>query len=154
KELPTPEAVLEGVRHILAEQISETAEVRAAVRSVMWETGKLTTVKHENLPTDKGLDFKDYFQFTEPARHIPPHRILAINRGEKEGALKVKLELDAEAVRHVALDKLPLQDHPHADFLKTCAEDALERLLLPSLEREIRRDLTDEAEDHAVRVFA
>src|SRR5439155_27314550 len=79
---------------------------------------------------------------------------LAINRGEKEGALKARVEWDLEAVRRVALDKLPLADHPHAEFLRTVTEDALARLLLPSLEREIRRELTDEAEDHAVRVFA
>src|SRR5439155_8895300 len=79
---------------------------------------------------------------------------LAINRGEKEGALKARVEWDLEAVRRVALDKLPLADHPHAEFLRTVTEDALARLLLPSLEREIRRELTDEAEEHAVRVFA
>src|SRR5262249_13890887 len=92
KELPTPEAVLLGAQHILAEQIAETADIRAAVRSVLWETGKLATSKSENLPEGQGLDYKDYFQFAESARHIPPHRILAINRGEKEGPLKVRLD--------------------------------------------------------------
>lgn len=154
KELPTTADVLLGVQHILAEQIAETADVRAAARSVLWETGKLTTTKSEQLAPDQGLEYKDYFQFGEPVRHIPPHRILAINRGEKEGPLKARLEWDAERVRLAAVDKLPLAEHPHASFLKTCAEDALTRLLLPSLEREIRRELTEEAEDHAVRVFA
>jgi uncharacterized protein len=79
---------------------------------------------------------------------------LAINRGEKEGPLKSHLEWDVEAVRRVTFAKLPLADHPHAEFLKKVVEDALARLLLPSLEREIRRELTDEAEEHAVRVFA
>src|SRR5207245_7969149 len=101
-----------------------------------------------------GLEYKDYFQFTETVRRIPPHRILAINRGEKEGVLKARLEWDAEAVRRIGPDKLPLADHPHADFLKKVVEDALGRLLLPSLEREIRRELTEEAEEHAVAVFA
>src|SRR5262249_6254851 len=95
-----------------------------------------------------------YFQFTEPAKHIPPHRILAINRGEKEGPLNVRLEWDAVLIQKVALEQLPLADHPHAELLKTAAGDALARLLLPSLEREIRRELTDEAEQHAVHVFA
>ncbi|MCI0463420.1 MAG: RNA-binding transcriptional accessory protein [Gemmataceae bacterium] len=154
KELPTPAEVLLGAQHILAEQIAETADVRAAVRSLLWETAKLTTSKSEHLAADQGLEYKDYFQFTEPVRQIPPHRILAINRGEKEGALKARVEWDIEAVRRVALDKLPLADHPHAEFLRSVTEDALTRLLLPSLEREIRRELTDEAEEHAVRVFA
>jgi competence ComEA-like helix-hairpin-helix protein len=154
KELPTPEEVRAGVQHILAEQIAETAEVREAARRVLWETGKLTTTKAESLPPGQGLDYKDYFQFTEPVRQIPPHRILAINRGEREHALRVKLEWDEPALQSAVFAKLPLQEHPHAEFLKGCALDALQRLLLPSLDREIRRDLTDEAEDHAVRVFS
>src|SRR5207249_3277823 len=113
-----------------------------------------TTAKNESLAADQGLEYKDYFQFTEPVRQIPPHRILAINRGEKEGALKARIESDVEAVRRVALDPLPLADHPHAEFLRRVTEDALTRLLLPSLEREIRRELTEEAQDHAVAVFA
>lgn len=154
KELNTPEDVLLGAQHIIAEQIAETADVRGAVRSVLWETGKLTTTRSEKLTAEQGMEYKDYFQFGEAVRHIPAHRILAINRGEKENVLSVRLESDAEAVKRAALDKLPLADHPHADFLRTSAEDALTRLLLPSLEREIRRELTEEAETHAVRVFA
>jgi uncharacterized protein len=154
KQLLTPEDVRLGVQHILAELIAETAAVRAAVRSVLWEVGKLTAAKSEKLADGQGLDYKDYFQFTESARQIPPHRILAINRGEKEGSLRVRVEWDAAAVRQAALSKLPLADHPHADFLHAVAEDALARLLLPSLEREIRRELTEEAEAHAVKVFA
>src|SRR5262249_52453329 len=88
KQLNSLEDVLSGVQHILAEQISETAEVRAIVRVTLWETGKLCTAKSENLAEGQGLDYKDYFQFTETVRHIPPHRILAINRGEKENILR------------------------------------------------------------------
>ena len=154
KELPTPDEVLTGVKHILAEQVSETAEVRAVVRVVLWDSGKLCTVKSEKLAENQGLDYKDYFQFSEAIRHIPPHRILAINRGEKENALQARLEWDAEAVPRVALSKLPLADHPHKAFLETVLADALSRLVLPSLEREIRRELTHVAENHAVSVFA
>ncbi len=154
KELATPDDVRQGVQHILAEMIAENADVRAAVRAVLWDTGKLTAARNESLPEGKGLDYKDYFQFAEPVRHIPPHRILAINRGEKEGALKVKIESNPEAVRQAMLARMPLVDHPQAELLKAVAEDALSRLLLPSLEREIRRELTDEAEIHAVKVFA
>src|SRR5581483_7565974 len=114
----------------------------------------LCTAKSESVPEGQGLDYKDYFQFSETVRRIPPHRILAINRGEKEGVLKARMEWDAEGVHRVVLSRLPLDDHPHGEFLKKVAEDALSRLLLPSLEREIRRELTDEAEEHAVKVFA
>jgi uncharacterized protein len=154
KELHTPDDVLQGVGHILAEQISETAAVRAAIRGLLWDHAKLCTAKSEKLAETEGLDYKDYFQFTEPVRHIPPHRVLAINRGEKENALGVRLDWDAEHVQRVALDKLPLADHPQAEFLKKVTADALTRLLVPGLEREIRRELTTHAEQHAVMVFA
>ena len=153
-ELPTPEDVKQGVQHILAEQIAETAEARDAARRVLWDSGKLVVTKSEHLPPGQGLDFKDYFEFNEPVRQIPPHRVLAINRGEKENVLKVKLEWHNEALQNAVLSRLPLADHPHAEFLKTCALDALQRLLAPSLEREIRRELTERAEDHAVQVFS
>lgn len=154
KELATVEDVMLGAQHILAELVAETADVRAAVRRVIWETGKLATTKSESLRDGQGLEYKDYFQFGESVRHIPPHRILAINRGEKENALRTHLEWDQEAVRRAACSKLPLADHPHAEFLAKVIEDALTRLLLPSLEREVRRELSDESEDHAVRIFA
>ena len=146
--------MLAGVGHILAEHIAETADVRAAVRDVLWDSGKIGTTKSEKLSEGQGREYKSYFQFTEAVRHIPPHRILAINRGEKENALAVKLDFDQAGVQKAALDRLPLADHPHADFLRTVTTDALARLLLPSLEREIRKELTMRAEAHAVSVFA
>ncbi len=217
KELTDPEKVLEGARHILAELVAEAADVRSAVRNVLWDTGKLCTIKSEKLADGQGLEYKDYFQFTEPLRHIPPHRVLAINRGEKENALQVKLEWDSELGLQIALERLPLPlsgslpplpeatappvapsealpgepaacpagseqpaatgdvavpelprsnitplpqraealaNHPHGDFLREVTLDALTRLLVPSLEREIRRELRNRAEDHAVSVFA
>src|SRR5436305_897384 len=108
KELNTPDDVLLGAQHILAEQVAESADVRGVVRAVLWDTGKLCTTKSDKLAEGQGLDYKDYFEFTEPIRHIPPHRILAINRGEKENALQVKLEWDAETGHRVALERLPL----------------------------------------------
>jgi uncharacterized protein len=108
KELNSPDDVLLGVQHILAEIVAESADVRTGVRAVLWDTGKLCTSKSEKLPEGQGLEYKDYFAFTEPIRHIPPHRILAINRGEKENALSVRIEWDAETGQRVALERLPL----------------------------------------------
>ena len=82
--------------------------MRGVLRAVLWDTGVLTTSKSEKLAEGQGPEYKDYFQFKEPIRHIPPHRVLAINRGEKENALPVKLEWDAETGRRVALERLPL----------------------------------------------
>ncbi len=154
KELNTPEDVLAGVGHIIAEGIAESADIRSAVRHVLWESGKITTTKSEKLAEHQGREYKGYFQFTEAVKHIPPHRILAINRGEKENALVVKLEFDGPGVERAAGEKLPFGDHPHGDFLRQVAADALNRLLLPSLENEIRKELRMRAEGHAVTVFA
>ena len=98
--------------------------------------------------------FSDYYSYSEEIKRIPPHRVLAINRGERARVLRVKIECDIEAM-HQAVDEVCVPpDHPHAEFLRGCARDALVRLVLPSLEREIRRELTERAETHAVGVFA
>jgi protein Tex len=98
--------------------------------------------------------FKDYFRHQEPLAKIPPHRALAINRGERSKILRVKIEADMGALYQRAEHRLIRADHPHAEFLRDCLRDALSRLLMPSLEREVRRELTEWAELHAVQVFA
>jgi protein Tex len=153
KEVDTVEKVLEGVGHILAEMISELAPLRDAVRRVVWRTGKIVTTKAE-IPEGEGLEYRDYFAYSEPASHIPPHRVLAINRGDKEGPLKVRLEVSRPEIESATLEQLPLEGHPHSEFFTKAAIDALDRLLIPSMEREVRRDLTEMAERHAVDVFA
>lgn len=154
KEVDTPEKALEGAGHILAEMISETAAVRDSIRRLIWKIGKLVTTKSDSVVEGQGLDFRDYFNFSEPIHHIPPHRVLAINRGDKEGSLKVKLDVPRLDLESAIKAPLPLEGHPHAAFLENAATDALDRLILPSLEREVRRDLTETAERHAVEVFA
>ena len=98
--------------------------------------------------------FADYFEYEEEIRKIPPHRILALNRGEKSKVIKVRFIIDSEAVEAAAYEEMVPADHPHADYLKGCARDAISRLILPALEREARRELTEKAELHAVKVFA
>ncbi len=98
--------------------------------------------------------FKDYFAFQELVSRVPPHRVLAINRGERARILRVKLAADVPAMTAEAEQTLVPEGHPHADFLRTCVRDALSRLLIPSLERELRREMAELAESHAVEVFA
>ena len=98
--------------------------------------------------------FLDYQDYAEKLDKIPPHRILAINRGERAKLLRVKIEGDSSEIESIAEKRLVEDNHPFADFLKTCVKDALNRLILPSLEREIRRELTERSENHAVEVFA
>ena len=116
--------------------------------------------KVEPAPVKKSKDkgdgkaFRDFFDYSEPLAKIPPHRVLAINRGERAKILRIKVEADVEAM-YTAIEELWVAaEHPHADFLRGCSRDALNRLILPSLEREVRRELTDQAEAHAVEVFA
>lgn len=97
--------------------------------------------------------FKDYYDFQESLSKLPPHRVLAINRGEKARAIRVKFEADVDALAREAEAFLVRPDHPHGDYLRQCVRDSLTRLIVPSLEREIRREITDSAEEHAVDVF-
>ncbi|HVX11132.1 MAG TPA: Tex-like N-terminal domain-containing protein [Pirellulales bacterium] len=103
---------------------------------------------------DDDKAFRDYFQYSEAIGKVPPHRVLAINRGERAKALRVRIDADLDAMRQLVDEMLIPPGHPHADFLRGCGQDALARLILPSLEREVRRELTDWAEAHAVEVFA
>jgi uncharacterized protein len=153
KGLESVEKVLEGVGHILAEAISEMAAVRDSVRKVVWKTGKIATSRGE-IPEGQGLEFRDYFNYSEPLSQVPPHRVLAINRGDKEGPLKIKLEVSRPDLEVAFFHQIPLDGHPQAVLFRSAAIDALDRLILPSMEREVRRDLTEAAERHAVDVFA
>ena len=110
--------------------------------------------KKQKAEERKQKAFSDYFDYSEDLRKIPPHRVLAINRGERGKVLRVRIDSDQDAMVKVAEELSVPEDHPHAGFLKGCARDALTRLVLPSLERETRRELTDRAEGHAVGVFA
>lgn len=154
KQLHDVNDVITGVRNILAELVAELAEVRGPLRLFLWDTGLLVSHKLDNVPEAKGLEYRDYFDFKEPVRQIPPHRILAVNRGEKEQIIKARMEWDKSRVIDIALSNLDLGQHPHRDMLIAVVADAIDRLVMPSLEREIRRDLTDRAQDRAVHIFA
>jgi uncharacterized protein len=110
--------------------------------------------KAERKAADLQRAFRDYFQYSESVGRVPPHRVLAINRGEKIKVLRVRIDSDTAAMEKFIDDVLVPRDHPHAEFLRGCGRDALHRLVLPSLERELRREMTDAAELHAVEVFA
>lgn len=98
--------------------------------------------------------FRDYFHFRQKIDAVVPHQTLALNRGERLGVLRVKVEYDFEPFLAEAEKLCIPPGHPHADFLRGCLRDALLRLVMPALERELRRELTDKAEEHALRVFA
>jgi uncharacterized protein len=153
KGVPDAATALLGAGHILAEQFSENADVRQKIRKLYRKTGKLVSAKIDQ-NAKKNQQFHDYLDFREPLHRIPPHRVLAINRGERAKVLRVRIESDEAAIEQLGIELLVPAEHAHKDFLIGCVRDALSRLLLPSLEREARRELTEKAETHAVDVFA
>ncbi len=153
KELPDTESVLQGVLDILSERVSENADTRSALRALAWKSGTLA-VKAGKADGEETKGFRDYVGYSEAVSRIPPHRILAINRGERTNALRVKFQWDDAQAKTRLANQLNLERHRFREFLEGCAADALSRYLAPSLEREIRRELTARAETHAVDVFA
>ncbi|HEY2910961.1 MAG TPA: Tex-like N-terminal domain-containing protein, partial [Gemmataceae bacterium] len=154
KWLLNVDEVLAGVKEILAEMVADAADVRGPLRNFIWDVGLIASNKVETLPEGKGKEFEPYANFKEPVRDIPPHRVLAINRGEKSNVLRVHLDIDRGIANEIAVYHLNFADHPHRDLLLPVVSDSLERLVLPSLEREVRRELTERAQDHAVMIFA
>ncbi|MFH1302623.1 MAG: Tex family protein, partial [Planctomycetota bacterium] len=149
----TTDEVLKGAADILVEKIGEDPDVRDISRQIAWRTGRLV-VSATKKAEESGQEYRDYFNYSEQAVKVPHHRTMAINRGEKTGALRIRFEWTEDAACKSILSHLNLNGHRFNEFLTEVVTDALQRLVLPSLEREIRRELTDKAEIHAVTVFA
>jgi uncharacterized protein len=149
--------VLLGVGHIIADDFSEHADVRQRLRGILHRKARLTSQRVESPGKAQSKDekhFRDFFDYAEHVQRVPPHRVLAINRGERARLLKVRIDGPGDDMQAAAEEVLVPADHPQADFLKGCVRDALARLVLPSLERELRREMTEYCESHAVHVFA
>jgi len=155
-DLPDVEAVLSGARDIIAEIVAEEAETRAAIREYTNARAWLVASTGKEASTlDKRKVYEIYYDYREQLRNIPPHRLLAINRGEQEGVLKVKLELETET----ALDKIESRfitnrQGPFAAQLREAIADSYKRLLGPSIEREVRDRHTTTADEHAIQNFS
>ena len=155
EEVPTVEEAVEGAMLIIAQNISETPIYREQIREIMLKSGILVTKETKKA---KELDIKkvygDYYEYKEPVSKIPPHRILAVNRGEKEDILSVSVTLDEMSRNRV--ENLILKDFLNKNLKETYLKiigDSLDRLILPSIEREVRNILTDKAELEAIAVF-
>ncbi len=150
----TVEEVLAGAKDIIAEMIADDASLRQWIRSYTYEQALIeSAVKKEEL--DEKRIFENYYSYEEPIRKIVPHRILALNRGEKEGVLKVSIKPDMDRIlTYLERQKMKQGDSPAAQLMKEAIEDAYKRLIQPSVEREIRSELTDKAEDRAIHIFA
>lgn len=138
---------------IVAENISDNAAVRDFIRRELWKNAELASA----LGADKteAKDFLMYADYAEPVHRLPPHRILALNRGESKGLLKVSLKYPAEIMTEKLARKLKIQQHTVWTEMYTAAlADSYKRLIFPSLEREIRNELTEKAEKQAISIFA
>ncbi|WP_306487862.1 Tex-like N-terminal domain-containing protein, partial [Agathobaculum sp.] len=150
KGVETAEDALAGAGDIIAEDLSDDANLRGRLRALLHRTGVLKTVGTDEDDTIYTM----YHDFSEPVRRLQSHRVLAINRGEKEGKLKVALEADEnEAIAAVTRAALHPKN-PFGDWLRAVCTDSWSRLLFPSLERETRSELTDAANEQAIRTFA
>jgi len=156
-QVATVADVLLGVGHIIADEYSARADVRQRLRGILHEKARFTSQRveaPEKAQTKDEKRFRDFFAYAEHVQRVPPHRVLAINRGERAKLLKVRIEGPVEEMQAAAEAVLVPPGHPHAEFLTVCVKDSLARLVLPSLERELRREMTDYCEAHAVEVFA
>ena len=147
----TPEAVLQGARDIVAEALADDAEHVAALRTL---TRRQAVIEVAAVDANERTVYDTYYGSSEQLARIPNHRILAINRGEKEGKLKVHVRTDADAAVALLEKRVIRRPSIFADELKAAVADSYKRLIAPSLEREQRAELTERAQTDAIRVFA
>lgn len=152
-QVPDAASALQGAQDIVAEMVSDNADFRKALRKRMFQEGFIQTelVGEENADNQVFLQYADY---AEPVKQMPSHRILAVNRGEKLGALKVALTVPGEDYVSYMLEKLHKGNSIFADYKEAAVADAYKRLIFPALEREIRNELTEKADEGAIKIFA
>ena len=149
----TEEEALQGASDIVAETISDRADFRAYLRKRMWQEGHIvSTLTKDETNQERFLQYADY---TEPIHHIPSHRILAMNRGEKLGALKITITVPDDIYITYMIEQVTTNEQSiFFPYKRLAVEDAYKRLVFPALEREIRHDLTTNADEQAIKVFA
>ncbi|MGM0409800.1 MAG: Tex family protein [Bacillota bacterium] len=152
KDLTSIDDVLDGAKDIIAEWISDNAEFRKKIRKISFSQGKITSeVKDEEL--DEKGKYEIYYDYSESIKKIPSYRILALNRGESEEVLKIKIDVAEEKIYDYLKKEIFKNDFTFKNHLIDVIHDSYKRLISPSIEREIRNKLTDKAEEHAIEVF-
>ena len=151
KDVKTVEDALKGANDIIAERIADDAEYRTWIRKATWDHGKITSSAKK--PEESSV-FEMYYDFEESIEKIAGYRILAINRGEKEGILQVKIEPDMQKIASYLARKIITRKNPNTTkALFAAIEDSYKRLIAPSIERDIRNELTENASTEAIKVF-
>lgn len=149
-EIKTPEDAILGALDIIAENISDNADIRKEIRSKTFRLGVIVSkaLKEESSPYDM------YYDYSEKVNSIVPHRILALNRGEKEEFLSIKLEAPVEDILQYLENRIIKRTGEETKYIKDSIKDSYSRLIAPSIEREIRNSLTETAEEQAIKVFS
>jgi len=160
-KVKTPEEAIKGAQDIIAEIVSDNSDFRKKIRKNTFFTGKVETKVKDK---DKSVEYDVYFNYSENVKKIPPHRILAINRAEKEGVIRVKIVCDSKdniryLNRHMLknISRIPERieyNRYTTPVIKEAVEDSYKRLISPAIEREIRNQLTEKAEEKSIEVFA
>ncbi|MGN0674805.1 MAG: Tex-like N-terminal domain-containing protein, partial [Oscillospiraceae bacterium] len=151
KGVPDAAAALQGAMDIIAEDISDDAELRKKLRAMITKNGMLTS---KAAAPEEETVYKNYYDFSEPVFKIAGHRVLAIDRGEREDKLKVSIVIPEGSGENLTSEKYVKNSSPCGELVKAAAEDSFKRLIFPSVEREIRTDLTEKACEAAIKVFA
>ena len=151
KEVPDAEAALQGAMDILAEDISDDARLRKELRELIAKSGTISAVASDS---EADSVYRTYYDYAEPVNKIAHHRVLALDRGEKEGFLKVSVSLPEHMGESFVVRKYLTGSSPAGAYVRQAAEDSYKRLLFPSVEREIRSALTANAAEQAIKVFA
>lgn len=154
KGVETVEDALAGASDILAERISDDAEVRKSLRTLMNRRGTARSAAAKDEEDDKTAVYRQYFEFSQPISRLQSHQVLALNRGEREGALKVSLSVDRDEALQCIRRGVVKPGSPAMEFIKSVCDDSYDRLLEPSMERELRTALTDMANEQAIHNFA
>lgn len=152
EDVPTPEDAIQGASDIVAEIVSDSADFRATLRKRMWKEGFIQAeLVEDNEHKDQFLQYNEY---AEPVRQMPSHRILAVNRGEKLGALKLALTVPDESyIQYMVRGITTNEQSIFSDVKASAVADAYKRLIFPALERDIRNELTESADEQAIKVF-
>ncbi|WP_205685480.1 Tex family protein [Bacillus salacetis] len=151
-EVDSAEAAIDGAKDIIAEMVSDDAKFREWIRNDTFKTGTLITSVKKDADDEKNV-FEMYYEYSEPVNKIVPHRVLAVNRGEKEGVLKAAIEPNADRIHNFLVKNVIKKESVASQAIEQAIEDSYKRLIQPSIEREIRNALTETAEDRAIHIF-
>lgn len=151
KGVPDVQTALQGAMDIIAEDISDDADIRKKLRSLAGEKGEIISKASD---PDAESVYTNYYEFSEPVSKIANHRVLALDRGEKEGFLKVSVNIDETDATDIILRKYIKNNNVCGELVRAAAEDGYKRLIFPSIEREIRSEMTAKAAEESIKVFA